>query len=204
MSRFLNASIVGIVLAAFSALPAAAATPSLKSLVAQTSDVNSVFGSAFKTHQQSAMALQDLQLLGIYSAGGNGWVAGYYSEFDYPVRHLKSGVSVVNSSVSRYSTAAAPQAGVNLLISSRATLVAQMRAMGVKNLNIVRLHGVGDMALMATSSVVVKNKSVATLNILFTRGRFADTVGLYGSGSLSKNQAVSLALRMDRRIQHAK
>lgn len=193
-----------LALSACSILPASAATSSLNSLVVQTSDVTSVFGSAFNSHQQSAMTSQDLQFLGIFTAGGKGWVAGYTSEFDYPVRHLLSGVTVVNSSVSRYSTAAAPQASVNLLISSRANLVAQMRAMGVKNLKIVRLHGVGDTALMATSSVIVKNKSVATLNVLFTRGRFADTVGLYGSGNLSKNQALSLALRMDRRIQHAK
>jgi hypothetical protein len=194
--------------------PGAASAASLKPLVVQSSEVASTYGSGFKTLSSRAMRASDLA--GTATAGTSasfkallkGFVGGYFSSFYRASR--PAGVSVVTSGVSLYKDAVYPRTALELTMKDKASLLKTLRKEYVTTVRIDWFDGVGEKAIMMTYAATLPaftkggkvTKTQAVL-FLFTRGKFASTLSISGYGTVSPQQALALAKRVDDRLRRA-
>jgi hypothetical protein len=190
--------------------PRGASATTLKPLVVQPSEVASAYGSGFKTLSMRPMRPSDLA--GITSAGTTaalmkGYTDGYFGSF---YRQAKSGVTLVTSGVSLYQGTAYPRAALELTMRNKASILKTLQRGHVTNVHIDWVGGVGEKAIKMGYSVKIPavtpgGKAFASqaITLVFSRGKFAASLNVSGRGSVSSDQALTLAKRVDDRLQHA-
>jgi hypothetical protein len=190
--------------------PRIASAATLKPLVVQPSEVSSAYGPGFKTLRMRPMRPSDLA--GITTAGTiaalmKGYVGGYFGSF---YRTVKSGVTLVTSGVSLYQGQAYPRAALDLTMKNKASILKTLQKEHITNVHIDWVGGVGEKAIKMGYSVNIpavtpggKAFESQAITLVFSRGKFAASLNVSGRGSVSSDQALALAKRVDDRLQHA-
>jgi hypothetical protein len=190
--------------------PKAVSAATLKPLVVQASEVASSYGSGFKTLSMRPMRPSDLA--GMTSAGTTaalmkGYTGGYFGSF---YRQAKSGVTLVTSGVSLYQGAAYPRAALDLAMKNKASILKTLQKEHVTNVHIDWVGGVGEKAIKMGYTVRIpavtpggKASASQAITLIFSRGKFAASLNVSGRGSISSDQALALAKRVDDRLRHA-
>jgi hypothetical protein len=190
--------------------PKAVSAATLKPLVVQASEVASSYGSGFKTLSMRPMRLSDLS--GITSAATTaalmkGFVGGYFGSF---YRRANAGVTIVTSGVSLYKGVSYPRAALELTMKNKATILKALRKQNIKDVRIDWVSGLGEKAIRMGYSLKipaltpgVKASTSQAVTFVFSRGKFASSLNISGRGSVSTDQALALARRVDSRLQQA-
>lgn len=224
--RILPARVAALALAAtlmLSFVPIAASAASLKLLVVQASEVASAYGSGFKVLNSRPMRPSDLKGVTIGSSGPTtplmkAFVGGYSSSFyrspvslTGPVTKPKPAVSLVTSGVSLFSNAAYPLAALEYTMKNRSSVLTSLRKQHVTHVQLGWFNGVGEKAIMLAYAITIpaltpgsKPFSTQAITLIFSRGKFASTLSVSGTGSISKDATLAIAQRVDSRLQHAR
>ena len=189
--------------------PVHVSAAALKPLVVQPSEVASAFGADFKTLSMRPMRPSDLT--GMTATGTailmKGYIGGYMSSFYRPPT---AGVTVVTSGVSVYTSANYPRAALEQTMKDQKAIVQRLQNQYITRVHLNWVSGIGEKAIKLTYTVRVpaltstgKLTTTQAVTLLFSRGRFASSLNVSGRGSVSSSQALTLAQRVDARLQHA-
>jgi hypothetical protein len=203
-------------------VPTTASAASLKPLVAQASEIANAYGSGFKTLGSRPMRPSDLRGITAGTAGSaatltKGFVGGYFSSFyrsslvrSGTTTSLRPGVSLVSNGVSLFRNAAYSSTALELAMKNRPAVLKALRQEHVTDVSIGWFNGVGEKAIMMNYAVTIpgltpgsKPFRTQAITLIFSRGKFASTLNISGTGSISTVGALAIAKHVDDRLQHA-
>jgi hypothetical protein len=190
--------------------PSAASAATLKPLVVQPSEVASAYGTGFKTLSMRPMRASDLagiSMAATTTALMKGYTGGYFSSF---YRVSRSGVTLLTSGVSAYASATYPRAALEQTMKNKTLILRALQKQYISGVHIDWVSGIGEKAIKMSYSVKIpavtpggKPSTTQAITLVFSRGKFASSLNVSGRGSISSDQALAIAKRVDDRLQHA-
>ena len=131
-----------------------------------------------------------------------GYAGGYTTDFRRLASSIHQRLSAyyVDSSLAEFSDAGVPRGNMQHMLAHLDRLAHAPQKTWVK-VTASALHGLGDEALMETAQTKGK-LPVYELIIFFRRGRYSETITVYGTSRPSTSSGVQLARLVDARIKH--